>query len=138
MIMNARWITTSAPASTSCTAARSSTSAWRYSVFRRPSAAGSNGRRAIARIAPTSRLRSNAGSSERPMSPVGPVIATVSFWDGVATARVYVHAVTDRKRSVHVARLARKHDPRGFPLADHAWLDGLHRAGARALDQLLC
>ena len=77
MITKARCTTTSAPSTSPSSAARSSTSPRRYSVLRRPAAAGSNGRRAIATIRSTSRQRSSARSSERPMSPVGPVTATV-------------------------------------------------------------
>src|SRR5690349_17399255 len=79
MMMKARCTTTSASLNSSSSASRSSTSPWRYSVFFRPASAGSNGRRAIAKTRATSRLRSSARSSERPMSPVGPVMATVTF-----------------------------------------------------------
>src|SRR4051794_31863749 len=77
--MNARWTRTSASAASSSTAPRSSTSPWRYSVLRRPCSRGSNGRRAIPRTRPTLRRRSSARRNARPISPVGPVTATVSF-----------------------------------------------------------
>jgi hypothetical protein len=82
MITKARCTTTSAPATTSATASASSTSAWRYFVLRSPASAGSKGLRAMASMRPTSRRRSSARSNDRPMSPVGPVTATVSL--GVA------------------------------------------------------
>ena len=49
----------------------------RYSVRFQPCAAGSNGRRAMPTIRPTSRERSSARMKGRPISPVGPVTATV-------------------------------------------------------------
>src|SRR5688572_4356514 len=84
MMMKARWTTTSASATSASTAARSSTSPWRYSVLRRPCAAGSNGRRAMPSTRPTVRERSQARRKARPMSPVGPVTATVSGSGAIA------------------------------------------------------
>src|SRR2546425_912492 len=76
-MMNARWTTTSAPATSASTSSRRVTSPWRYSALRSPNEAGSNGRRAMPITRPTSRARSSARSSGLPMSPVGPVTATV-------------------------------------------------------------
>src|SRR4051794_35846281 len=78
MMMNARWTSTSAPAASASTAAASSTSPWRYSVFFSPSSRGSNSRRAMPRTRATSRRRSSARRNARPISPVGPVTAIVS------------------------------------------------------------
>src|SRR3954468_7464377 len=78
MMMNARWTSTSAPAASASTAAASSTSPWRYSVFFRPSSLGSNSRRAMPSTRATSRRRSSARRNARPISPVGPVTAIVS------------------------------------------------------------
>src|SRR3954453_16621310 len=52
-------------------------SPWRYSVFSSPISDGLNGRRAMPMIRSTSGALSSWRSSARPMSPVGPVIATV-------------------------------------------------------------
>src|SRR5262245_52912959 len=78
MMMNARWTSTSAPLASASTAAESSTSPCRYSVFLRPSARGSNSRRAMPSTRATSRRRSSARRNARPISPVGPVTAIVS------------------------------------------------------------
>src|SRR5256714_7855799 len=77
MTVNARCTTTSAPFTASRTLAWSWTSPWRYSVFRRPWLAGSNGRRAMPTMRFTRRDRSSAVTSAMPRSPVGPVTATV-------------------------------------------------------------
>ena len=74
-MMKARWTTTSASATSAWTASGSRMSPWRYSVLRRPSAPGSNGRRAMPRMRST--WGSRARRKERPISPVGPVTATV-------------------------------------------------------------
>src|SRR3954452_13414665 len=52
-------------------------SPWRYSVFRQPRSPGSNGRRAIPMMRSTSDASSRALSAAMPISPVGPVTATV-------------------------------------------------------------
>src|SRR5262249_2805742 len=65
------------------TAPRSSTSPRRYSVFSQPWPPMSNGRLAIPTTRSTSGIRSRAEMNGRPISPVGPVTATVSmarFW----------------------------------------------------------
>src|SRR5688572_11209968 len=118
MMMKARWTTTSASATSSATAPGSSTSPWRYSVLRRPSVAGSNGRRAMPRTRPTARERSQARRKARPMSPVGPVTATVS--GSVAIARL--------SRQHHAGRLALAHDHR---------LDRLDHAALRPVEELV-
>src|SRR5437588_2347951 len=76
--VKARCTTTSAPFTASRTLSGSCTSPWRYSVFRHPRLAGSNGRRAIPTIRFTRRERSSADTRAIPRSPVGPVTATVS------------------------------------------------------------
>src|SRR4051794_18654663 len=73
-MMNARWTSTSASRASASTASASSTSPWRYSVFCSPSEAGSNGRRAMPRMRACG---SSAFRNARPISPVGPVTATV-------------------------------------------------------------
>src|SRR4051794_39868322 len=77
--MNARCTTTSASATSASTAARSSTSPCRYSVRFQPWSAGSKGRRAIPtmRATPRARAFSSASMNGLPISPVGPVTATV-------------------------------------------------------------
>src|SRR4051812_18155068 len=75
---NARWTTTSAPSTRASTEARSSTSPRRYSVRLQPCCAGSNGRRAIPTMRPIPGERSSDRTTDLPMSPVGPVTATVS------------------------------------------------------------
>src|SRR5205085_11040672 len=74
----ARWTTTSAPSTRASTEARSSTSPCRYSARLQPCCAGSNGRRAIPTIRPIPGERSSDRITDLPMSPVGPVTATVS------------------------------------------------------------
>jgi hypothetical protein len=81
-MMKARWITTSASATKASTAPRSRMSPWRYSVRVHACSAGSNGRRAIPMICSTSEACSSASTAEIPMSPVGPVTATVSAIPG--------------------------------------------------------
>src|SRR3954454_14307096 len=76
-MMNARCTTTSAPLTSRSTAARSSTSPWTYSVLRQPREPGSNGLRAIPTMRATSPERSSASMNGLPISPVGPVTATV-------------------------------------------------------------
>src|SRR5262245_2791467 len=106
-MMNARWTSTSASAASECTASGSSTSPWRYSVLTSPSDAGSNGRRAI----PSTRAcGSSAFRNARPISPVGPVTATVRSVDD---------------------------NPRRLALAFHARLDRLDLVVARPLEQLV-
>src|SRR4051794_30980926 len=77
-MMNARCTTTSAPSHRRWTDARSSTSPCRYSTLRQPCVAGSKGRRAMPTILSTSRERSSVRMNGLPISPVGPVTATVS------------------------------------------------------------
>src|ERR1044072_2721605 len=74
----ARWTTTSASSTSPSTASRSSTSPRRYSVFSQPCPARSKGRRAIPITRSTSGSRSSAEIKALPISPVGPVTATVS------------------------------------------------------------
>src|SRR3989442_1153085 len=81
--MNARCTTTSAPETRSSTAARSRMSPRRYSVLCQPSSLGSNGRRAIASTRETSGVASSAATNGLPISPVGPVTATVNL-EGLA------------------------------------------------------
>src|SRR6185312_15941744 len=98
------------------TAARSSTSPCRYSALRRPSSPGSNGRRAIPITRPTARERSQARRNARPMSPVGPVTATVID-------------------SVAIAGLSREHDPRDLALDDDPGLDRLDHPAVGPVEQ---
>src|SRR3954452_19539775 len=86
MIAKARWTTTSAPSTSASTASRSSTSPRRYSVFSQPCPARSKGRRAMPITRSTSGIRSSEEMKALPISPVGPVTATVSmrrFWRNV-------------------------------------------------------
>src|SRR3954468_9730442 len=76
-MMNARCTTTSAPLTSRSTVARSRTSPCTYSVLRQPREAGSNGRRAMPTMRATSLERSSASMNGLPISPVGPVTATV-------------------------------------------------------------
>src|SRR3954452_16333785 len=73
----ARCTSTSAPSTRSVIEFSSRMSPWRYSVFSSPMSDGLNGRRAIPMTRSTSRAWSSWRRSARPMSPVGPVIATV-------------------------------------------------------------
>ena len=77
MMMNARWITTSASATKASTVTRSKTSPCWYVVFAHPSVDVSNGRRAIPMIFSTAGSCSSAVTAEIPIAPVGPVTATV-------------------------------------------------------------
>src|SRR4051794_37040296 len=108
--MNARWTITPASAKRARSASGSRMSPCRYSVFCNPRLAGSNGRRAIPRMRPT--CGSSARRNARPISPVGPVTATV--------------------RSLIV-----KHDPRGLALALDARLHGPDLMRARPREQLV-
>src|SRR3954451_10655203 len=109
-MMKARWTITSASAASALTASGSRMSPRRYSVLRRPRLSGSNGRRAMPRMRPA--CGSSAFRNARPISPVGPVTATV--------------------RSLIV-----EHDPRGLALAFHARLHGAHFVGARPAQELV-
>src|SRR6478736_2849172 len=83
MIAKARWTTTSASSTSASTASRSSTSPRLYSVFSQPCPARSKGRRAMPITRSTSGIRSSEEMKALPISPVGPVTATVSmrrFW----------------------------------------------------------
>src|SRR5436190_11944079 len=53
-------------------------SPWRYAVFDQPRLSGSNGRRAIPMMRSTAGSASSALTAAIPISPVGPVTATVS------------------------------------------------------------
>jgi hypothetical protein len=75
---NARCTSTSAPSISVAIASFSRMSPWRYSVFSSPIAAGLNGRRAMPTIRSTSGDLSSRRRNPRPMSPVGPVMATVN------------------------------------------------------------
>src|SRR6478609_3200908 len=108
-MMKARCTSTSASAASASTASGASTSPWRYSVLTRPSEAGSNGRRAMPRMRACG---SSARRKARPISPVGPVTATVS--SGIV-----------------------EDDARGLALALDAGLDGLDLVRARPLEQLV-
>src|SRR5919108_2074322 len=57
-------------------------SPWRYSALVQPSSAGSKRRRAMPSTRSTASLRSSAAISGLPISPVGPVTATVSAIEG--------------------------------------------------------
>ena len=66
---------------------------------------------------PIARERSQARRKARPMSPVGPVTATVDD-------------------SVAIARLSRKHDASDLAFDDHSRLDRLDRAAVGPPQQL--
>src|SRR5918992_888943 len=127
MMMNARCTTTSASATSSATASGSSTSPRRYSVLRSPRSAGSNGRRAIPSTRATARERSQARRNARPMSPVGPVTATVRA--SVAIARL--------SRQDHARDLALDHDVRLDRLDLAAVGPGQQLVGGREAAELL-
>src|SRR4051812_34917410 len=109
-MMKARWTITSASANSARSASGSRMSPWRYSVFFKPRLAGSKGRRAMPRMRPT--CGSSARRNARPISPVGPVTATVTS-------------------------LIVEHDPRGLALALDPRLDGADLVGARPGEQLV-
>src|SRR5436305_1823489 len=85
-MMNARWTSTSVPSTSLLIESLSRMSPWRYSVFWSPSSAGSNGRRAIPMMRSISGSLSSRRRSARPMSPVGPVIATFRPTDAARLA----------------------------------------------------
>src|SRR3954463_4240521 len=109
-MMKARWTITSASAASALTASGSRMSPRRYSVLRRPRLSGSNGRRAMPRMRPA--RGSSAFRNARPISPVGPVTATV--------------------RSLIV-----EHDPRGLALALDARLHRPDPGGSRPFEHLV-
>src|SRR4051812_42379175 len=82
MMMKARCTTMSASATSASTASRSRMSPCRYSALVQPCAAGSNGLRAMPTTRSTSGCCSNALTADMPMSPVGPVTATVHAMSG--------------------------------------------------------
>src|SRR5439155_7890344 len=117
--MNARCTTTSAPETRSSTAARSRMSPRRYSVLCQPSSLGSNGRRAIASTRETSGVASSAATNGLPISPVGPVTATVNL-EGVAIVERWSYPAPRKrkpaplKESLHKAsKLGHAHEEDG-------------------------
>src|SRR4051794_5038087 len=122
MMMKARCTTTSAPFTSASTSSRLVTSPWTYSVFLSPIDSGSNGRRAIPMTFLIWGVLSSARSSGLPMSPVGPVTATLSF------------AADDDEREV-VRFLAGGMRPRTLSRGDHVELVGPPGAGRLAVQQ---
>src|SRR3712207_5942551 len=133
--MNARWTTTSAPLTRSSTSSRLVMSPCRYSVLRSPIACGSNGRRAIPTTRLTSRVRSIARRNGLPISPVGPVTATVRVPPLPAGRTPRGWGIAAGPYSV-VAGLAGEHDARGLAADDDLRLDRHDLLRARVLDEL--
>src|SRR3954468_10692412 len=123
-MMNARCTTTSAPLTSRSTVARSRTSPCTYSVLRQPREAGSNGRRAMPTMRATSLERSSASMNGLPISPVGPVTATVRLCLRVVVRRA---GGTGPRRLPGLA-------PRDLALADLAHAPHLLGVGLVALD----